>query len=191
MMSAQLVKYCPLCGAANDPAEPFCAACHDGELMALAPQPRRLDPAVAAPAAGTATSVIDWEAGPGEAATPAAPVPDTLHVEGAAATAVLELIENPALRFSVADGQTVGASRDHSRLADVALRGVPELEYISSVHARLFLRGEQWYVQHIGSTNFLRVDGMKYEQREEVPLHDGTVLVLSKTAFRVRLGGSG
>jgi hypothetical protein len=197
-MSVRLVKYCPLCGAANDPAEPFCAACKDGEMLAIAPQPLQsavapAAPAAAAPAVRAAVSAIDWEAEPGAAPAPTPQAPDTVHVDGedATATVVLELVERPTLRFDVADGQTIGASRDAARPADVTLTGVPELEYISSVHARLFRRGEQWYVQHLGCTNFLRVDGMKYDKREEVPLHDGTVLVLSKTAFRVCLGGGG
>lgn len=193
-MKAKMVKYCPLCGAANDPAEPFCAACRDGELMAVRPEPLRpgdVQGAKAIPTAASAEPVMGWEAD--TALQPAAvkPGPDTLHVEGGGSPAqlVLELVERPELRFTVADGQTVGASRDEQRRADVTLTGAPNLDYISSVHARFFLRGEQWFVQHSGSTNFIKVDGTKFEKREEVPLHHGSVLVLSKTPFRVLLGG--
>jgi hypothetical protein len=188
-MSARLVKYCPLCGAANDPTEPFCTACGDGELIDVAPEPMREAPpqmpqAAAAPAAPQAE---------GAGAGPAQHGPDTLHVEAeqAQASIVLELIESPETRFTVRDGQSVGASREAERTADVTLTGVPALEYISSMHARCFLRGGQWYVQHLGNTNFIKVDGMKFEKREEVPLRNGTVLVLSKTPFRVVIDGGG
>jgi hypothetical protein len=195
-MSARLVKYCPLCGAANDPAEPFCAACRDGELMTVKAEALHAGDAAgadAAAAAASAVQAIDWEAEPAPQPAAVEHGPDTLHVEGVGSLAqiVLELVERPELRFTVADGQTVGASRDEQRRADVTLTGAPNLDYISSVHARFFKRGEQWFVQHSGSTNFIKVDGTKFEKREEVPLHQGSVLVLSKTPFRVLTGGEG
>jgi hypothetical protein len=164
--------------------------------MTVMPEPLRPGDALGsemAPAVASAVPAIDWEAEPALQAPAAEHGPDTLHVEGGAGPAqiVLELVERPELRFTVADGQTVGASRDEQRRADVTLAGAPNLDYISSVHARLFRRGEQWFVQHSGSTNFIKVDGARFEKREEVPLHHGSVLVLSKTPFRVLIGGEG
>jgi hypothetical protein len=204
-MSVKLVKYCPLCGAANNPAEPFCLACRDGELMGVLPEPLRAESVLVVEherAAALEAQAAIWESSDGAApavmpvpadAAETAPGPNTLHVENEtqAAALVLELVEQPELRFTIAEGQSVGSSRDPARRADVALSGAPNLDYISSVHARFFRRNGQWYVQHIGATNFIKVDGQRFDKREEVPLHEGAVLVLSKTPFRVLLGGAG
>jgi hypothetical protein len=210
-MSVKLVKYCPLCGAANNPAEPFCLTCRDGELMGVLPEALRAGEVLALESERTAAleaQAAIWEsengAGAAAPATPAAPAgasaglqadrgPNTLHVEGdtQSASLVLELVEQPELRFTIKESQSVGSSRDPSRSADVTLSGAPNLDYISSVHARFFRRGAQWYVQHLGATNFIKVDGTRFDKREEVPLHEGAVLVLSKTPFRVLLGGAG
>lgn len=104
----------------------------------------------------------------------------------ATACCVLELLDDPQVRFSVAEKQTIGRTDK----ADVVLCGVPKLDWISGAHARFFRRGEQWYVQHIGSTNFIKVDGQMYQGNEEVALYDGSVLVLSLTPFRVHLTAS-
>jgi ribosomal protein L40E len=157
MAEAVYVKYCPLCGAENPRQAAFCARCLDGDLTTVPDEPRRDD----APA----------------------PAPLAAPVEPPRARCTLTLIENPALVFTVCEGQTVGRTRK----ADVPLTGVPKLEWISGSHARFFRRGPQWFVQHIAQTNFIKVDGDTFRGNEEVALHDGSVLVLSLTAFRVKL----
>ncbi|HEX2950855.1 MAG TPA: FHA domain-containing protein [Armatimonadota bacterium] len=96
---------------------------------------------------------------------------------------VLELVENPAVRFSVRDGQTVGRTEK----ADIVLRDVPKLDWISGEHAKFTRQGERWYVQHVGKTNFIKVDGEKFEGPEEVAIYDGSILVLSLTGFRISI----
>lgn len=98
---------------------------------------------------------------------------------------VMELVDDPSFNFTVREGQTVG--RTHK--ADVILAGVPNFDWISGAHARFTRRGEQWYVQHIAQTNFIKVDGEMFKGQEEVAIFDGSILVLSLTAFRVRIGG--
>ena len=100
-------------------------------------------------------------------------------------TLVLELLDDPSVRFAVAEGQTVGRTEK----ADIMLRGVPKLDWISGAHAKFLRRGEQWYVQHIAQTNFIRVDGEQYQGQQEVAIYDGSILVLSLTAFRVKVDG--
>ncbi len=153
------VKYCPLCGAENPHQAAFCARCLDGDLTTVPAEVRREAPPELA--------VVP---------EPAAPAP---------ARCTLVLIEDPGVTFRVAEGQTVGRTRK----ADVLLAGVPKLEWISGAHARFFRRGPQWFVQHIAVTNFIKVDGDTFRGDEEVALHDGSVLVLSLTAFRVKLEG--
>ena len=98
---------------------------------------------------------------------------------------ILELLEDPAFQFRVPEGRTVG----RTQAADVVLAGVPKLDWISSIHARFSRRGEQWYIQHIGTTNFIKVDGEMYKGQEDVAIYDGSIVVLSLTAFRVKIGG--
>ena len=160
MTELQFVKYCPLCGAENPRQQAFCLACLDGDLSTVPVEPRHGTPAPPAPA---------------PCPTPPAPTANTLR---------LELVENPATHFVIADGQTVGRTAK----SDVVLCGVPNLDWISGAHARFFRRGPQWYIQHIAETNFIKVDGETYKGQEEVALYEGSTVVLSLTAFRVGIG---
>lgn len=167
------VKYCPLCGAENPRQQPFCLHCQDGDLTTVAIEPRRgQKPAQAAEAEPASAPPVE---------TAVAPAPDV-----APTTCVLELLDDPGVRFAVAEGQTVGRTEK----ADIILQGVPKVEWISSTHAKFLCRGTQWYVQHIAQTNFIKVDGEMYRGHQEVAIYDGSILVLSLTAFRVKLGAS-
>ncbi len=163
-----LVKICPSCEAANPATASFCFEC-DWDLMSVAPT---------APAGQTAPTNAD---------APGIEVPSenalTMRVGDARALCTLELVENPALRFPVRDGQTIG----RSGRADVELVGVPEREFLSRVHARLFRRGEQWFAQYVTQGNFIKVDGQTYEDDSEIALENGSMLSLSLTTFRVVL----
>ena len=156
------VKYWPLCGAENPRQQAFCLACLDGDLSTVPVEPRR--ESTPAPAAAQA-----------ERATPAA---DTT-----ASFLILESVDDPTVHFILRENQTVGRT-DKS---DVILQNVPKLEWISGAHARFLRRGAQWYVQHVGHTNFIKVDGETYSGQEEVALYHGSIVVLSLTSFRVNL----
>ena len=95
----------------------------------------------------------------------------------------LELLDNAEIAFDVKAGQTVGRGIE----ADVIVADVPHAGYISRVHARFSRRGEQWFAQYVGQGNFIVVDGETSEDDSEIALHDGSVLVLSLTSFRVVL----
>ncbi|RYG44576.1 FHA domain-containing protein, partial [bacterium] len=100
-------------------------------------------------------------------------------------TLALESMEDSALRFVVAEGQTVGRTEK----SDVVVGEVTNGKYISSAMARFTRRGDQWYVQHIATTNYIVVDGEEYEDDTEVAIHDGSVLALALAPFIVRIGG--
>ena len=177
MAEIVFVKYCPLCGAENPRQQAFCLSCLDGDLSTVSVEPRRkspppvtVPPAANAPAAASAVSAETEE-------------PDTKKVTDAC---VLELVDDPSVRFTVRENETVGRTDK----ADVALRGVPKLDWISSAHAKFLRRNEQWYVQHVGQTNFIKVDGETYTGQEEVAIYHGSIIVLSLTAFRVNLEGN-
>jgi pSer/pThr/pTyr-binding forkhead associated (FHA) protein len=161
MGEAAFVKYCPLCGAKNPRQQAFCLKCHDGDLSTVPVEPSR--DAAPAPEAAPAQNA-------GDAANP---------------TLILESVDNPAVTFAIQENQTVGRT-DKSQ---VILRDVPRLEWISGAHARFLRRGGQWYVQHVGSTNFIKVDGETYSGQEEAAVYHGSIVVLSLTSFRVNLEG--
>ena len=162
MTEITFVKYCPLCGAENPRQQAFCLLCLDGDLSAVPIESRRQAPPAAADEKRGATQ-----------SNPAS-----------AAYCILTSVDDSMLRFIVREGQTVG----RTERADVPLAGAPKLEWISGLHAKFTRRGQQWYVRHLGQTNYIMVDGEKYEGREEVALHDGSILMLSLTAFRVSFG---
>lgn len=159
-MDALVVKYCPACDTANLPTESFCTQC-DFDLLNVPSEPRR--------------DLLEAEQPAQE--EEAAPV------DSSAPTCRLELVEDASVAFQIAPGQSVGRGVE----ADVLLKGVPHLGYISRRHANFVQRGEQWYVQYVASGNFLKVDGEKYDDDSLVALHDGSILTLSLTSFRVVL----
>jgi pSer/pThr/pTyr-binding forkhead associated (FHA) protein len=162
------VKYCPACGAENPARTPFCLDCVSGDLSTAAIVVQMSDSLSASPEAATERRV----SGPSIGYVP----------EGFADPLVLELISDPSQEFVAGDGQTVG----RTSASDVVLANVPKSDFISSVHARFFTRGGEWYVQHLASTNFIKVDDERYTGDEEVAIIDGSVVVLSLTPFRVR-----
>ncbi len=163
------VKYCPLCGAENPRQQPFCQWCGDGDLSTVAVELRRT------PETPAAADAREGDATTGE--SPEAEAQENTPV------LVLELLDDPTVRFAVTEGQTVGRTEK----ADIMLSGVPKLDWISGAHAKFLRRGEQWYVQHIAQTTFIRVDGEQYQGQQEVAIYDGSILVLSLTAFRVKV----
>lgn len=185
-MSTPFVKYCPLCAHENPPVASFCEQC-DADLMNTAVAPRREE---------SETAALETPPAPAVENAASESVPDTQKTSEAeneqatrhAAQArggvlELELVANPALRFRVRPGQSVGRS---SR-ADVVLAGVPDLEYISRAHARFTQRRAQWYVQYIAQGNSITVDGVESCDDAELAVYDQSIVVLSLSAFRVKL----
>ena len=162
MSDALVVKYCPACDALNLPSESFCTQC-DFDLFSVPSEPRRdlLEPAPPS-----------IEAIP----EPDAPAPR-------ADCCRLELLNDASLGFEIAAGQSVGRGVE----ADVLLSGVPHLNYISRRHALFSRRGAQWFVQYVAQGNFIKVDGETCDDDSLVALHDGSILTLSLTSFRVVL----
>jgi len=169
MVSNQFVKYCPACDAENTRTAAFCCECKNALSNTPVVQCRE-----SLPAPSTPESRSEYVRSNAEG---------TKRVKGA--VCVLELLENPRVKFFVYDGQTVG----RTNAADVVLHGVPHSDYISSCHAKFFRRGTQWYVQHIGSTNFIRVEDEEYDDDTEVGLDHNAMLTLSLTTFTVKLDG--
>lgn len=186
MSDAIVVKYCPDCQMQNPAVASFCSQC-DWDLLNVPAQTRRdlVD--------GAQDEAAAVEPEPSHTATAQSGTPErdendvpTKRAVAAAGICTLELLENPSQTFTIRPGQTVGRTNK----ADVVLAGVPNLEYISRVHARFLRRGEQWFVQYIAEGNFIKVDGEEYTEDDEVALHDGSILVLSLTGFRVKTGHS-
>jgi len=168
------VKYCPLCGTENPRYQAFCTKCQDGDLSTVPGEPLRQAKAKGKQPVPATTETVQPDK------------PDTYQIADTLAACTLELVDNPAIRFTVREDQTVGRASK----ADVVLAGVPKLDWISGVHARFIYRNEQWFVQHMGQTNFIKVDGEIYKGKEEVALYHGSILVLSLTPFRVVLEGA-
>lgn len=97
---------------------------------------------------------------------------------------ILESADDPKVTFTVLDGQTVGRTES----ADVVLTRVPGLDAISRAHARFMKQGSNWFVQHVGETNFIRVDGVTHTGQEQVEIHENSIIALTLTEFRVGFG---
>lgn len=99
---------------------------------------------------------------------------------------VLEVLQQPDLSFEVGENMSVG----RTDAADVVLTGAPNVDYISKRMAVFTRRGDQWYVRHVASTNFITVDGERYESDDDVAIHNGSILGLALTQFSVRIPDS-
>lgn len=166
MSNEKYVKYCPLCGGENPRRQAFCQHCHAGDLTTVPEEINRSR--VIAKNSEVALTPLDSEQ-----------VIQNWHQEVVAECSI-ELLEDSSIKFKICDGQTVGRTAE----ADVQLAAVPRAEWISSVHARFFRRGSQWYIQHLGDTNYIKIAEDIYRGHEEVPVQSGQIITLSMTAFR-------
>jgi hypothetical protein len=197
-MNAPFVKYCSMCGQANLAIASFCEDC-DADLINTPVEMRREDNArigeEEVPSANISPANASLNASLANASSVSAPPHQLVHeadqdelatrrADSAPGSVLeLELVANPALKFSIRPGQSVGRASK----ADVTLTGVPDLEYISRAHARFTQRRTQWYVQYIAEGNSITVDGMESRDDAEIAIYDQSIIVLSFTAFVVRL----
>ena len=160
MSSVYKVRVCPRCGTENPATSSDCSKC--GADILGEPLETRYPDAVPSETDAPAVAAREEVSGP--------------HV-------VLEVMERPDMSFVVGEGQSVG----RTEAADVVLKGVPYFDYISRKMATFIRRGDQWFVKHIGTSNYIVVDGDKYETDDDIALHDGSVLGVPLCQFMVRI----
>ena len=160
---AELVKICPRCHHHNPDTVNSCESCPS-----------------------TLAGVPAEDPDAPEEASPAQ-LPPVLPGIAGADSLRLELAEDPSRVFVVRAGQTLGAP-DHEGAPDVVLAGVPKEDYISGRHVMVLRDGPDWFVKHLGRTNYIVVDGVRYSDAAEVPIREGTSLFLTYTEFIVRRG---
>lgn len=64
---------------------------------------------------------------------------------------------------------------------DVNLIGVPNQEYVSGNHAKIFCRNGRYYLIDMGSTNGTKVNGKVVQNKTEQVLGDGDLILLGAT----------
>jgi len=84
---------------------------------------------------------------------------------------------DPGTRFDVFGGVTLGRSGD----ADISFTD----RYASGLHARLYPRGDRYFLEDMNSTNGTLLDGGAVTGEAEV--RDGSVIEIGDTAFRFEL----
>lgn len=84
----------------------------------------------------------------------------------------------PGTRFDAFGGITLGRSAD----ADVSFTD----RYASGLHARLYPRGDRYFLEDMNSTNGTLLDGGAVNS--DVELRDGSMIEIGDTAFRFELG---
>lgn len=80
-------------------------------------------------------------------------------------------------RFDVFGGVTLGRSAD----ADIAFTD----RYASGLHARLYPRGDRYFLEDMNSTNGTLLDGGAVTS--DVELRDGSMIEIGDTAFRFEM----
>ncbi len=161
MSTLYKVRVCPTCGTENPATASDCTKCGAdilGEPLETR-YPQSAEPLAPENASASAAAV----SGP--------------HV-------VLEVMERPELAFVVEEGKSVGRTDE----SDIVLKGVPYFDYISRKMAMFTRRGDQWFVKHLGTSNYIMVDGEKHSSDDDIALHDGSVLGLPLCQFMVRIG---
>lgn len=84
---------------------------------------------------------------------------------------------DPGTRYDVFGGVTLGRSAD----ADVSFTD----RYASGLHARLYPRGDRYFLEDMNSTNGTLLDGGAVTTDTEV--RDGSLIEIGDTAFRFEL----
>jgi len=83
----------------------------------------------------------------------------------------------PGTRFDLFGGLTLGRSAE----ADVSFTD----RYASGIHARLYSRGDRYFVEDLASTNGTVLDGRPVSGESE--LRDGSVIEIGDTSFRIEV----
>ena len=160
MSTVYKVRVCPICGTENPATASDCAKC--GADILGEPLETRFPESAPSELVSTPTEEPAETTGP--------------HV-------LLQLMERPDVSFTISEGKCVGRTGD----ADIVLKGVPYFDYISRRMACFSRRGEQWFVKHVGTSNYIVVDGEKYETDDDIAIHDGSVLGLPLCQFIVKI----
>lgn len=87
----------------------------------------------------------------------------------------------PGTRFDLFGGATLGRSRD----AEISFSD----SYASGVHARVYPRGDRFFVEDMNSTNGTLLNGAPVYGETE--LVDGSRIAIGDTTFRFETGGRG
>jgi adenylate cyclase len=64
---------------------------------------------------------------------------------------------------------------------DICLR----LPNVSGLHAELFFKDGHWFIQDLGSTNGLKVNGVRLQRRTKKVLHPQDVITIAKRQFTI------
>lgn len=92
-------------------------------------------------------------------------------------------------RLTVIDGPLTGSHMDISSLSEITIGRSQDAEFVvgddfaSGRHARLFKRGNDWYVEDLASRNGTFLSGMRIEQPEKVEL--GSDIKIGRTTLRL------
>lgn len=95
----------------------------------------------------------------------------------------------PANHIMVVEGPYQGSHMEISTLNEMVLGRSPECDFVlgddysSARHARLFRRGQEWFVEDLDSRNGTYVGGTRIEQPERV--NTGTDIRIGRTTVRL------
>ncbi len=163
------VRVCPGCGQQNSAVDVFCRKCMM-DISTVAPSV--MDEVIPA-----SEPQAQPQCSQSEGVTK---VVNTQTTSQTVDMCSLELVSDPNVMLHLQDGQTIGRGDQ----ADIRVVNVPDVDAISRVHAKFFTRNGQWYIQYLGKTNFIKVDGQIYgDTNTEVALYEGSIVVLSLTPF--------
>lgn len=118
-------------------------------------------------------------AAPAPAAAAPAPAQSAPSAGGAATRIVITSGPKAGLELPLGrDALTIGRSSE----SGLVIRD----DYTSSHHARLLLRGEQWLLQDLQSTNGTFLDGRRVSPDAPVPVPFGVPVKVGATTFELR-----
>ncbi|MBI5696553.1 MAG: FHA domain-containing protein [Nitrospirae bacterium] len=87
------------------------------------------------------------------------------------------LEDDPAFRFALLDGLTVG------REGDVKVAHLPGSKYVSRIHATFLKEGEAWYIRDENSRNSTFVNSVKLEPGVKTRLKKDDLISLGYMSF--------